>query len=181
MWLRVCSLIGRVVWDPVAACLEDWHNNTGSQHLSAKGWGGGRSRQVKNYVGFLIKCIRIQLRIKRNENNLCAGEDNMWATENVQRMFGVHTDCRFTGVFLVMTCMRVCWCVSFRVQLNQMWQCQTMQVDCILNNIFFVTISPFPATKKRSNVVHMHHSKIFSIKWTQLVWINTINISLVSN
>lgn len=36
MWLRVCSLIGRVVWDPVAACLEDWHNNTGSQHLSVR-------------------------------------------------------------------------------------------------------------------------------------------------
>lgn len=83
MWLRVCSLIGRVVWDPVAGCLEDWHNNTGSQHLSGKGWGGGGTRQVKNYAGFLLKCTRIQLRIKRNENNLCAGEDNMWETEDV--------------------------------------------------------------------------------------------------
>lgn len=30
----VCRLIGRVVWDPVAVCMEGWHNNTGSQHLS---------------------------------------------------------------------------------------------------------------------------------------------------
>lgn len=50
MWLRVCSLIGEVVWDPVAACLEDWHNNIqeASAYLEGMGRRTQHSRQVKN-------------------------------------------------------------------------------------------------------------------------------------
>ncbi len=171
MWLRVCNLIGRVVWDPVAACLEDWHNNTGRQHLSGKGRGGGHSRQVKNYAGFLIKCIQIQLRIKRNENNLCAGEDNMWETENgpedVWSLHWLPVDC----VFLVITGMRVCWCVSSRVQLNLMWQCKLEIPNNILNNVFFLL--QFPLFLQQKTLKSCSHASQQNLQ----CWINSVGVN----